>query len=305
MHAIASSHAADRDALFGLCYRMLGCAADAEDVVQETFQRALTSPPADREAPLRPWLMKVATNLCIDALRKRKREGYFGPWLPAPVETDRIAELEAGPEARYGAIESASIAFLAALELLDPKQRAVVVLRDVLGMSGAETAEALETSPENVRVIHHRARKALEAYDERSVPPTPEISAATMAILRRFMAALVLGNAEAVLEILADDVQTIHDANGEHTAAVRVVKGAAQVIELYRAINAEAPLPLWFDVRDMNGLPALVVRFPERRGRYAERLVFSIELDRAGRVRRVRATIASRKLHAVRFSLRG
>jgi RNA polymerase sigma-70 factor (ECF subfamily) len=75
---------AHRRALFGLCYRMTGSAADAEDLVQETFRRALERPPRDLDAPLRPWLVRVATNLAIDALRRREREGYFGPWLPAP-----------------------------------------------------------------------------------------------------------------------------------------------------------------------------------------------------------------------------
>jgi len=76
-----------RQALFGLCYRMLGSAADADDLVQDTFRRALEKPPKDTAAPLRPWLVTVATRLCIDALRKRGRERYFGPWLPSPSTT--------------------------------------------------------------------------------------------------------------------------------------------------------------------------------------------------------------------------
>src|SRR5690606_20054775 len=112
---------AHRKAVFGLCYRMTGSAADAEDLVQETWCRALERPPADRDAPLRPWLFTVATNLCVDALRKRKRERYFGPWLPSPVESERLDDVEPSPEARYTALESASAAFLLALEALDPK----------------------------------------------------------------------------------------------------------------------------------------------------------------------------------------
>ena len=101
-----------RPALFGLCYRMTGSAADAEDLVQETFRRAIERPPADPEAPLAPWLKRVATNLCIDALRRRQRERYFGPWLPTPIDTERVRDdLEPGPEARYGVLESASAAF--------------------------------------------------------------------------------------------------------------------------------------------------------------------------------------------------
>lgn len=301
MSPIDQSFEQHRAAVFGLCYRMLGVAADAEDVVQQTWERALESPPKDQSAPLRPWLMRVATNLCIDALRKRKRERYFGPWLPSPVETDEIAGIDPGPEARYGAIESASIAFLTALEALDPKQRAVVVLRDVLGMTGPEAAEALELSPENVRVIHHRARKALEAYDAARNPPTPEVREKTAAALRRFIAAMALGNVDAMLEILADDVETIHDAAGEVTAAVRVVRGPENVVELYRNIGKLSPLPKWVDIVEMNGLPALVVATPDRDGKYAERFVVTVELDREGKVRCIRTVIASRKLTRVRF----
>ncbi len=71
----------------GLCYRMTGDAADAEDLVQETFARAVTSPPARTDEPWRPWLVRVAVNLARDRLRRRRRKGYTGPWLPSPIET--------------------------------------------------------------------------------------------------------------------------------------------------------------------------------------------------------------------------
>src|SRR5262245_3850197 len=176
-----------RRALLGLCYRMTGSAADAEDLVQETFRRALERPPADLDAPLRPWLTRVATNLCIDSLRKRKNEPYFGPWLPSPVETDAIKDdLTPSPEARYGVLESATLAFLIALEALTPQQRAVLVLRDVLGMSGPEVAEALEMSEANVRVSHHRARHALEGYDRARCTPQASLTERTKKAMQAF-----------------------------------------------------------------------------------------------------------------------
>ena len=79
-----------RQALFGLCYRMLGSAADADDLVQDTFRRALEKPPKDTAAPLRPWLVTVATRLCIDALRRRAGERYFGPCHPTPLSDARV-----------------------------------------------------------------------------------------------------------------------------------------------------------------------------------------------------------------------
>src|SRR5437868_10514213 len=125
--------------LWGICYRMTGSAADAEDIVQDTFVRALEKPPTDMEAPLRPWLVKVALNLSRDQLRRRRRREYFGPWLPSPVSTEDDGPLPIyeptapgiSPVARYDLLESVTLAFLLALEVLTPAQRAVLLLRDV------------------------------------------------------------------------------------------------------------------------------------------------------------------------------
>lgn len=292
-----------RAALFGLCYRMTGSAADAEDMVQETFRRALERPPPDLEASLRPWLVRVATNLCIDALRRRGRETYFGPWLPAPVETARLLEgLEPGPDARYDLRESATVAFLLALEALDPRQRAVVVLRDVLGLSGPETAEALATSPGNVRVILHRARAALASYDRDRIELTEARRAAVAGTMRALFAALSSGDVDAAIALLAEDVRSLHDGGGEVIAAVRPLEGRDAVLGFYARVAELTPAPAAVEERDLNGEPGLVVRLPPREGRYAERFVYGVDLDGAGRVREIRAVMASRKLAAVRFA---
>src|SRR5262249_47728960 len=153
---------------------LTGSAADAEDLVQSTFERALLRPPKDLDRELRPWLVRVAMNLGRDLLRKRKRRPYKGPWLPSPLETGSEAsppsfelELPTGesPEARYDWLESVSFAFLLALEALTPTQRAVLILRDVFDYSVAETAAALGLSAANVKTSHHRARRAMAAYE--------------------------------------------------------------------------------------------------------------------------------------------
>jgi RNA polymerase sigma-70 factor (ECF subfamily) len=85
---VADAFRANERHLWGLCYRMTGSAADADDLVQETFTRALARPPAKRDDPWRPWLVRVAMNLAHDTLRRRRRRRYVGPWLPSPVEAD-------------------------------------------------------------------------------------------------------------------------------------------------------------------------------------------------------------------------
>jgi RNA polymerase sigma-70 factor (ECF subfamily) len=299
---LGESYAGHRNALFGLCYRMTGSAADADDVVQETFRRALEHPPRDAEAPLRPWLMRIATNLCIDLLRKRRRERYFGPWLPAPVETAQLIEsLEPSPEARYGTLESASVAFLLALEVLDPRQRAVLVLRDVLGMSAAEVGDVLSLSAENVRVILHRARKALESYDANRIEIDDRVREQTKEALHRFISALAAGDAGAIVALLSEDAQSTTDAGGEFRASVRVVIGASQIARLLLNLLPHAGEPISMRELDVNGLPAIAVVFRQKSPRLAHRYVASVELGRDGKISQVRAFVATRKLTAIRF----
>jgi RNA polymerase sigma factor (sigma-70 family) len=135
--------------LWGLAYRITGSAEDADDVVQEAFARLVAQPPETPVGDLGPWLRRVATNLGIDALRRRRRRSYLGPWLPSPVETSDADWLDAragedpGPEVRSGLAESVTYAFVLALEALGPRQRAVLLLRDVLGCSALETADLI------------------------------------------------------------------------------------------------------------------------------------------------------------------
>src|SRR5579871_6620215 len=134
-----------------LAYRMTGSLADAEEITQEAFARALAAPP--RAGLTRNWLLAVAANLSRDRLRRRKRAEYLGPWLPSMIEggTETAAN---DPEQRYGLAESASFAFLVALEPLTSKQRAVLLLRDVFELSVEETAEALGIKTGAARVLH-------------------------------------------------------------------------------------------------------------------------------------------------------
>ena len=129
-----------------MSYRLTGSVEDAEEIVQDTFTRAIERPPPRTDKPWRPWLVRVAVNLSLDALRRRKRRRYPGPWLPVPLSESealeplqrRVAEPAEGPEARYALRESATFAFLAALEALSPRQRAVLLLAEVFEYSARE-----------------------------------------------------------------------------------------------------------------------------------------------------------------------
>jgi RNA polymerase sigma-70 factor (ECF subfamily) len=190
-----------RSFLWGMSYRITGSAADADDVVQETFVRAYQHAPPHLEDPRR-WLTRVAVNAGRDMLRRRKRRGYVGPWLPTPIETGDDVPPSFEPtvdgetlEGRYDLMESVSLAFLQALEALTPTQRAVLILRDVFDYSAAEVASALDMSEGNVRTIHHRARRAMSAYERRRVIPTATNRERTGQALRRFLALLGSGAA--------------------------------------------------------------------------------------------------------------
>jgi RNA polymerase sigma-70 factor, ECF subfamily len=296
--------AAHREHLWGLCYRMTGSAADAEDLVQETFRRALEKPPADTARPWRPWLCRVATRLAIDALRRRRTRQYAGPWLPTPIETppgaDEPASPEADAEVRYGLRESVSFAFLRALEALPPMARAALVLRDAFGYSGPETAEVLGVSPENARVLLHRARKALARYDQHRRPPSAAVDAEHQAALERFMAALLTGDVARVAACLAADARVTTDGGGHYRAALKPVLGRDKVARFFVGVLARSGPPLALELRWINGRPGLYSCVATHHPREAPRSCLTFDLDDDGLVVDVHIVVAPDKLGAMR-----
>ena len=174
--------AAQRTAVKVHCYRMLGSLSDAEDATQETFVRAWRGRKSLRnEAAARSWLFRIATNACLDALRQRKRERRLWrnaapadgnadigspdldiDWLE-PMPDTMISGIELSPHAAYEQGETVRLAFLACVQLLPPRQRAVFLLHEVLGWSAAEVAEAFETSSQAANSLLQRARRAFDA----------------------------------------------------------------------------------------------------------------------------------------------
>src|SRR5216683_1935018 len=278
MSAYAQALETDRRLLWSLCYRMTGNAADADDLVQETFVRAIENPPRRADEPLRPWLVRVAINLSRDLLRRRRRQGYVGPWLPSPVPTDEESPAsyeppapgEDSPVARYELLESVSFAFLLALEALTPSQRAVLLLRDVFDYSVRDTADALGMSEPNVKTTHHRARRTMAAYDHRRCIPTRARHAHTREALERFLIALSGRDSAAMEALLSSDVRHLSDG-GEYAAAHRPVIGRDRVMRLLFGLNRHIGPGAAARVHVLNGLPALLIDSPARHPRVAPR----------------------------------
>jgi RNA polymerase sigma-70 factor (ECF subfamily) len=302
-----------RRLLWHLCYRMTGIAADADDLVQETFLRAIERPPPQPDAELRPWLVRVAMNLARDLLRRRRRrKTYVGPWLPTPIDTDddgAVPAVEAtvaglgSTEGRYDLVESVTFAFLLALEALTPQQRAVLLLRDVFDYSVHETATALAASDAAVKTTHHRARHAMAAYDRSRRPPTRDLCAETKRALTELIGAVFAGDTARAEATLSADVRAVTDGGGEFHAARLPVVGREKVARFFARLAARrAPGVVRADIRTLNGLPALVADFGTGRPGDPPRGVIRIDLGPDGLIRTVHSVLATRKLAAVSFA---
>ncbi len=303
--SIADAFAAHRRWLWGLAYRLLGSPADADDVVQETFARAVEHRPAERDG-LRPWLTQVATRVALDRLRRRRRRRDAAPWLPGPVPDplESSAAPTPPPEARYSLMESASLAFLVAMEALTPHQRAVLVLRDVLDLSGAETAAALDSSPGAVRVALYRARQKMADYDADPIALDADARRVAEGLLLRFMTAARAGDVAAVQALLTDDAVALSDGGGRYFAARRPITGPNRIARVYvklarRASPTAQPRIMW-----LNGLPALVITDP-RPARGQPPLSATQLVVRGGRIAGILAVLADDRLTAVARAVHG
>jgi RNA polymerase sigma-70 factor (ECF subfamily) len=211
------------------CYRMLGSVADAEDAVQETMLAAWQGIGGFTEdrASLRTWLYKIATSRCLNARRAASRRparewdmSQFKPPLPTPrdeaawlqpfpdILLDGAVGQPLGPEARYEQTEAISLAFVAALQLLQPRQVAVLILRDVLGFHASEVAEMLEVTVQSVNSALKRARASLQRQQPAAghQPPPAARSPAEDAIVAMFARALESADLDALVALLTDDV---------------------------------------------------------------------------------------------------
>ncbi|MGV3620133.1 MAG: sigma-70 family RNA polymerase sigma factor [Archangium sp.] len=293
---LASAHRTHARELWALCYRMLGVAADADEVVQETFVRALESKPeVSDEKPLKPWLFSIAARLCVDRLRRRRAQGYVGPWLPSPVDDDEL-QFEAPASARYEVIESASVAFLLALEALSPEQRAVLLLRDVFDLTSKEVGELLDESDANVRQLHHRARTALERYDAGRIRLDDATRTRAREAMEKFFTALSTGDVETAKSLLADDVVLLSDGGGEYLAARQPLHGPSRVMLFLSRLIEMRGIPSGISVRLVNGGAAVDATYDDVKSTEPPRAVTGVNLDAQGRISLMFSVVARSKL---------
>jgi RNA polymerase sigma-70 factor (TIGR02957 family) len=221
-----------RGLLFTVAYEMLGSAADAEDVVQETWLRWADAA-RDQVRDPRAYLVRMVTRQALNRLRSvsRRREHYVGEWLPEPLLTspDVAEDVELA--------ESVSIAMLTVLETLGPIERAVFVLREVFDVPYDEIAEAVGKSAAAVRQIAHRARGHVAARRPRMAVSRAE----QQRVVERFLAAMTTGDVQGLLDVLAPDVVVVADGGGLAPAARRPVRGMALVADLLSRFSRLAP----------------------------------------------------------------
>ena len=224
-----------RSLLFTVAYEMLGSAADAEDVVQETWMRWADIGDAARDEVRDPraYLVRIVTRQALNRLRTlaRRREDYVGEWLPEPLLTspDVAEDVELA--------ESVSIAMLTMLETLGSAERAVFVLREVFDVPYDEIAKAVGKSSAAVRQIAHRARRHMAARRPRMEVNRTE----QQQVVERFLAALTTGDVQGLMDVLAPDVVMVADGGGLVPAVRRPVEGTKRVATLLSRFSQVAP----------------------------------------------------------------
>jgi RNA polymerase sigma-70 factor (ECF subfamily) len=242
---------AHRNLLFTVAYEMLGSAADAEDVLQETWLRWVGVDLAtvrDRRA----YLVRITTRQALSRLRtlRRRKESYIGPWLPEPLLTapDVAEDVELA--------DSVSMAMLLVMETLTAAERAVFVLREVFELEYGEIAEAVGKSPAAVRQIAHRARAHVAARRPRGVVSAAE----TRRALEAFRRAIETGDLQSLLDQLAPDVVLLGDGGGVKQAVLRPIVGADHVARLLTVGLPRLAGTASAEPAQINGGPALIVR---------------------------------------------
>lgn len=241
----------NRQRLFSIAYRMLGSAADAEDILQEAVIRWLQTS-ADVLSP-EAFLVTIVSRLCLNHLQsaRTKREEYFGQWLPEPVLTAEVAT----PSPLDEMDDSLSMAFLVLLERLTPVERAVFLLREIFEYEYSEIAGIVEETPTNCRQILRRARQHLKGERARFDPSRKKHEE----LLEQFRQANSSGNIDGLLAIMSEDIVLYADGGGKANAVPNPVFGSWNVARfLVGARQKLVPAELVSQIVQINGRPGLL-----------------------------------------------
>ncbi|GGR64714.1 RNA polymerase sigma-70 factor (ECF subfamily) [Nocardioides luteus] len=252
---LATAHDGLRPLMFSIAYRMLGSVAEAEDVVQEAFLRMHRAQQSGEDVDnLDAYATTVTTRVAIDTLRsaRHRREQYVGPWLPEP-----ILVTDEDPAHRFELDETVSTAFLVLLESLTPVERAVFVLREVIGYDYEEIAAVVDKSATNCRQIFTRARRRVADGTPR-FDPSPERREELAA---RFVAALSASDVAGLERLLADDVVFVADGGGRAPAIQKPMLGAVAVARFLLGLMRQGErFGVRLELSYANGQPAMLTR---------------------------------------------
>ncbi len=264
-----------RTLLFSIAYRLLGSAADAEDVVQDAWFKWSAKDRSQVSDP-KAYLARIVSNLSMERLRstRQQRETYVGPWLPEPILTQRDAADD------VATAESVSMAMLVVLETLSPLERAVFVLKEVFDFSYAEIGKAVDRSESAVRQAAHRAREHVQSRRPRFETDRGKKREAT----ERFFAAITGGDINELMELLAPEVTLWTDGGGKVRQAMRPIVGIDNVAR-WIAGASQRPYEgveigdMAAEVVDINGGPGILLTGG---GRVIATL--TVDLDADGRI---------------------
>ncbi|WP_238163034.1 RNA polymerase sigma factor SigJ [Kribbella capetownensis] len=250
-----------RGRMFGIAYRMMGTATDAEEILQDAWLRWQAT---DQDSVRDPdaYLARVVTNLSIKQLTsaRARRETYVGEWLPEPVLSGRTEFDELGPLDVVAERESVSFALLLVLERLTPAERAAYVLKEAFGYSHREVAELIGTTEVNARQLASRAAKRIAAEPRRDQPVD---RAGWRELVERFIAAARLGEIEELEKLLAGDVVSRADGGGKVIAARNALVGKERVARYLVGVIERFGGGIEAGFAEANGRPALVAFGPD------------------------------------------
>lgn len=253
----------ERARLWSLAYRMLGTASEAEDILQDAYIRSRS---VDTDAIDNPsaYLTTIVSRLCIDRLRAREKEAYVGPWLPEPVYED--------DSDRWGAIHTA---FLHLLERLNPKERAVFILKEAFDYDHREVSEVLAISEASSRQLLRRARQRLGRIEdlEETQDPRPAVN--------RFVAALMADDLDGVESLLSGDVIAFTDGGGVVSAAIIPLAGVERIKTVFGHLFRKFEGTAEYEWRWINGSWGLVTQYGDGT------LTVTTFLVKAGRIHRI------------------